>query len=262
MKVVCWNINGRSSNITDNAADFISENLQDNSEIIVFTEYTLSFGRLSKNLEELGYITFSNLTKTRENGVLIGVKSEDIEIKQVFNLCPSTDDMQPNFFGVQLKKDNESINIIGTRIRVDTKQYKTDAETNHDFKDRARQSVNLLHQLDLNKIEGKIIIVGDFNNGFYRENDKLSDYKNARRYFNYKMLKNMMNEKGFTAYTPKYGYSLENNLKYDHAFAKGLKVKQPRYDWTFTTPSSKKSTYEGKTVGYPDHAQLLLDIDF
>lgn len=253
MKILTWNINSRSNAISDDAASFIVKNLQGGGipDIVVLTEYVQS-EILKDKLEKSGYVICTDENLKTKNGILIAInKRSDIKVEKVFNLQEIVGGINPNFLGVRLISGGKYLNVVGTRIRIGGSNI-TD-----DFKDRARQVISLLKQLDMHHISDRTVIVGDFNNGWYQENDDVYAYTGRpREFFNYGLLTSVMKSKGFVVSTPKFGHSWGNGFKIDHAFVRNLSVNKATYKSEFY----KDPLYKHR-ISYPDHAQLLTEIE-
>lgn len=252
MKILTWNINSRSNAISEDAASFVVKNLRGNDipDIVVLTEYVQS-EILKNKLEKDGYVICTDENLKTKNGILIAInKQSGIKVEKIFNLQEIVDDINPNFLGVRLISGGKYLNVVGTRIRIGGSNI-TD-----DFKDRARQLITLLKQLDIHHISGRTVICGDWNHGWYDDNTNLYSYKGPREFFNYELLTSVMKSKDFIVSTPKVGYSWGNGFKIDHAFVRNLSVNQATYKSDFY----KDPLYKHR-VGYPDHAQLLTEIE-
>ncbi|MFH5811283.1 endonuclease/exonuclease/phosphatase family protein [Companilactobacillus sp. FL22-1] len=255
MRAVCWNINLRSNTISEDAASFVVRNIQGSGspDLVVLTEYVQS-DILNNKLEKNGYAVYTDEDLKTKNGILIAInKQSNIKVKEVFNLKENVNDINPNFLGVRLISNGKHLNVVGTRIRIGGSNL-TD-----DFKDRARQVTGLLNQLDIHNISGRTAIVGDFNNGWFDK--KMNEVKEKytgkpREYFNYGMLTSLMKCADFKVGTPKNGYSWGNGFNLDHIFFRDLSVKNSIYKWDF----EQDPLYKHR-VGYPDHAQLLTEIE-
>ncbi|HEM5234568.1 TPA: endonuclease/exonuclease/phosphatase family protein, partial [Streptococcus suis] len=151
-----------------------------------------------------------------------------------------------NFLRVTVNIFGKELNIIGTRIKTGGK------DIIEDFKERKIQLDNLISNLPAS--HENTIILGDFNNGFFKQNDDVHSYQGkAREFYSYPLLVKEMSQLGLTAYTP----SDVNSWKYcklDHIFA-NVPISNENYSWKFL----KNPDYQNK-VGYPDHAILTATI--
>jgi len=147
---------------------------------------------------------------------------------------------------VTVNISGKELNIIGTRIKTGGK------DIIKDFKERKIQLDNLISNLPTS--HENTIVLGDFNNGFFKQNDDIHSYQGkAREFYSYPLLKSAMNKAGLTVYTP----SDLNSWKYcklDHIFA-NIPISNENYSWEFLKNPDYKSQ-----VGYPDHAILSATI--
>ena len=252
LKLLEWNINGRSAQ-NKKIPDFaVTEMLSHNADIIVLTEFVR--GTMRKNLNKLNdvlgennYNVFCLPDKTVEkisaesklnNEVLIAVKDNENLIStapyhdmQIFKEVHADD--APNFLQVEVNFHGMPITVIGTRIRVD----KDNAES------RKTQHAKTIEHI--RKIENPVLLTGDFNCN-----------KNLLESF----------YESYAVHTPEEGFSHRsygsNLSKLDHIVVKGLEVTNPQYSWDYM---KRDKIYDGDNYNpappYPDHAILTANIE-
>ncbi|HES9516396.1 endonuclease/exonuclease/phosphatase [Streptococcus pneumoniae] len=242
-----WNINQRSG-LGKQVPDMVTDELiKLNSDIICLTEYvkTDSHSLFCSSLEVNGYTIFSDHRSLDfGNEILIAIKSNLISDSKIIIIDNNNDN--PNFLMVKANIAGKKLNIIGTRIKTGGK------DIIQDFKERKIQLDNLITHLPENN--EMTIVLGDFNNGFFKKDDDIQSYKGkAREYYSYPLLVSEMNKVGLTVYTP----NNVNSWKYcklDHIIG-NICISDENYLWDFL----KNPDYKNK-VSYPDHAVLTASI--
>ncbi|MDN2971654.1 endonuclease/exonuclease/phosphatase family protein [Streptococcus suis] len=247
LTVSTWNINQRSGLGRQVPDMVLTELRQLDADIICLTEYvkTETHNLFCARLQDIGYEIFED-DRSFEfgNEILIAIKSSIISDGKFITI--NNDDSNPNYLRVKVNISGKELNIIGTRIKTGGKDIV------EDFKERKIQLDNLISNLPAS--HENTIILGDFNNGFFKQNDDIHSYQGkAREFYSYPLLKSAMNNAGLTVYTP----SDLNSWKYcklDHIFA-NVPISNENYSWKFL----KNPDYQNK-VGYPDHAILTATI--
>ena len=247
LTVSTWNINQRSGLGRQIPEMVVTELRQLNADIICLTEYvkTETHNLFCARLQDIGYEIFEdNRSLEFGNEILVAIKSSLISDSKFTTI--DNDDSNPNFLRVTVNIFGKELNIIGTRIKTGGK------DIIEDFKERKIQLDNLISNLPAS--HENTIILGDFNNGFFKQNDDVHSYQGkAREFYSYPLLVKEMSQSGLTAYTP----SDVNSWKYcklDHIFA-NVPISNENYSWKFL----KNPDYQNK-VGYPDHAILTATI--
>lgn len=242
-----WNINLRSRKGKQIPEMITQELVQQNSDIICLTEYvkTDNHSQFCSSLQTNGYTIFEDVrTIDFGNEILIAIKSDLVNDYQVITI--DTDDNNPNFLHVRVTIEGQELNIIGVRIKVGGENIF------QDFKHRKSQLDKLISNLPAT--HENTIVLGDFNNGYFKQNDDTHSYQGkAREFYSYPLLKSEMNKAGLTVHTP----SEENSWKYcklDHIFA-NIPISNENYSWEFL----KNADYISQ-VGFPDHAILSATI--
>lgn len=280
LKVLEWNIRGAASFGWDNEYKIqswmVDEIIKtDSYDIIVLNEFVITTGwdYFQHQLKQNGYIWFMTYTSCA-NGILIALKNKtfnikcrkDIQVKGIKNVCS----IFPDFLAVTLNYYELPLTIVGTRINV-ALNYQNPYD---DFKQRKYQ-FNLLCDY-LSKLLGRIIVVGDFNNGnIFDESNKNAGYLNCpRQNYNYQMIwREIEDNMKLTLSTPdrggKYGskFSIvtkdkktkkEYYTKEDHMISKGFNISICDYLWDFVKSENgynvKAQDYKGDIKFVPDHA--------
>ncbi len=252
MKVIIWNLNGRSTVIAEGAVALISNSLKnENPGLIILTEYVPTPGLIDK-LSDVYDICVNK--EIENNGIIIGVRKGMFNIEQNdASEFLDESDSNPNFLCVPIKSDGKILfTIIGCRV-------KTGESDDKDFQNRKLQVINLLKKVE--KINSPIILGGDFNNGWFSEKDlfekNISELyaDKPRQYYNYLLLKSLMERHGFKVNTPQ-GRSWKN-FRLDHIFTTDtVNVGEISYNWNFqNTPNSQEQ------IGFPDHALLIANLN-
>lgn len=247
MKVSTWNINQRSGQGKQIPEMIVHELAKQNSEIICLTEYVRADNHslFCTKLQDMGYKIFEDVrTIDFGNQILIAIKNDLVNDCQVITI--DNDDNNPNFLHVRVTIKGQELNIIGVRIKVGGENIF------QDFKHRKSQLDKLISNLPA--IHENTIVLGDFNNGYFKQNDDIHSYQGkAREFYSYPLLKSKMNKAGLTVHTP----SEETSWKYcklDHIFA-NIPISNENYSWEFL----KNADYNSR-VGFPDHAILSASI--
>ncbi|HER9585290.1 TPA: endonuclease/exonuclease/phosphatase family protein [Streptococcus pyogenes] len=251
LTVLTWNLNQRSG-LGRKIPDMVVHELQQfKSDIICLTEYvkTKNHSLFCSKLQNIGYETFENISSPDfvdfGNELLIAIKSDVISDSKVISI--DNDDNNPNFLRVTVNIFGKELNIIGTRIKTGGEDITTD------FKERKIQLDNLISNLP--ESQKNTIVLGDFNNGFFKQSDDIHTYQGkAREFYSYPLLKLEMNKVGLTAYTPPQSNSWKY-CKLDHIFA-NIPISNENYSWEFL----KNPNYK-RQVGYPDHAILTATVE-
>lgn len=258
MKIACWNINQRSGSRNTEIPILVFEELQKrNLDVIVLTEYsdTQNHENFINKLIHAGYSVKKTRYEKNTNQILIAVKHtlvvSDIEVNYFDNI-----ETLPNLLHLKI---NNKWNIVGTRIKIGS--YANQEEANQEFQDRRMQLERMIDYIS--GLDGKIMLLGDLNNGKHNELDKDKTYRGlAREHFNYYLIKELLRDKGFKLHTPVESYSWKsspkNQCKLDHIVTKQIsdsEITNVKYDWDFTDRVDYK-----KEVGFPDHAILTATI--
>ena len=247
LKAVTWNINLRSKKGILIPDMVCNELIKLKAHFICLTEYvkTDNHSQFCSSLQTNGYTIFEDVrTIDFGNEILIAIKNDLVNDCQVITI--DNDDNNPNFLHVRVTIEGQELNIIGVRIKVGGENIF------QDFKHRKSQLDKLISNLPA--IHENTIVLGDFNNGYFKQNDDIHSYQGkAREFYSYPLLKSEMNKAGLTVHTP----SEETSWKYcklDHIFA-NIPISNENYSWEFL----KNADYQNK-VAFPDHAILSATI--
>lgn len=242
-----WNINQRSGQGKQIPEMIVQELAKQNSDIVCLTEYvkTDNHSQFCSSLRTNGYTIFEDVrTIDFGNEILIAIKSDLVNDCQVITI--DNDDNNPNFLHVRVTIEGQELNIIGVRIKVGGENIF------QDFKHRKSQLDKLISNLPAT--HENTIVLGDFNNGFFKQNDNTHSYQGkAREFYSYPLLQSEMNKAGLTVHTP----SEENSWKYcklDHIIG-NIPISNVCYSWRFL----ENPDYKNK-VGFPNHAILSATI--
>ncbi|RYD11408.1 endonuclease/exonuclease/phosphatase family protein [Staphylococcus equorum] len=256
INIGCWNINQRAGASKNLLPNLIFEELMKRKlDIIVLTEFYESdnYQELILNLINEHYIVRTSKNDINSNQILIAVKNELISSELHVHHFDN-DNSLPNLLHLEIN----DMHIIGTRIKVG-RYSKNQNKVNQDFIDRRNQLMKLIDFTS--NLEGRTLILGDFNNGKHSEYDVDKTYKGvAREYFNYYLMKEDFESNNFLVHTPTESYSWKGNsnnqCKLDHIITKNiLEISNLKYDWKFINNLDYK-----EKVGYPDHAILTATI--
>lgn len=252
LKIIEWNVNMRSKKGLIIPSLIVAEIEKLNADVVCLTEYVRGINHTDfiTSLKYCGYETFLRpmTEQTGGNEILLALKSEIVNDPEVF-ILPSGKD-SPDFLHVSTLIGSHRFHIVGVRVRIGGEE-----ELDKDFQSRRVQIQTLVENLQ-NIEDEKMIIVGDFNNGFYSKGDDRNSYPNKpRQYYNYPLLSDDMRKAGFDAHTPTEGFSWGKCFRLDHLFAKQCAIKSVKYSWNFKHNSQFKNG-----VGYPDHAMLIAEL--
>ena len=247
LKAVTWNINLRSKKGMLIPDMVCKELIRLEAHIICLTEYvkTDNHSQFCSNLQTNGYTIFEDVrTIGFGNEIIIAIKNDLVNDCQVITI--DNDDNNPNFLHVRVTIEGQELNIIGVRIKVGGENIF------QDFKHRKSQLDKLISNLPAT--HENTIVLGDFNNGYFKQNDDIHSYQGkAREFYSYPLLKSEMNKAGLTVHTP----SEETSWKYcklDHIIG-DIPISNVCYSWRFL----ENPDYQNK-VSFPDHAILAATI--
>lgn len=251
MKVLFWNINGRSKRtITEGANQFIFKNLvKHNSDIVVLAEYVPeAYIELEERFSNEGYVCYhSNSNAGIGNQILVAYRKELFYFEYSFEL----NEFSPDYFSLNLVDHQLKRFVVGgTRIKIGGNNLF------EDFKDRRHQFDFLTDKLK--DIKYPFAVLGDFNNGYFDFNKDDIEQNFAgkpREFYSYPYIKKHVEKNGITLLTPEEGFSWKNNFKLDHCLFKNATILSANYDFSFIKDSLYKNI-----IGYPDHAQLLVNL--
>lgn len=290
MNILEWNINQRSSFGGGTIPSLVINEIEKaNADVVCLTEYVRGEEHTTfcEKISELGYSAF--LAPTLNNNILKNeiflavktnlVKNPEIKTIEVKKIVPGLKEKcTPDFLHLQLDFEGEPLHIIGARIKIEgliTGPSKIKlARSIEEAKERLYQVKRIIDYIKEEVTEGRIIVLGDFNNFHYLENQTISSWEEdeeyLQNYYSYPLLVQTFSDIGLSAYTPKgennevYSWvntklSEENPKRYirnDHLFTNAT-ASNVHYDWDFLQNTSYRSQ-----VGFPDHAKLTATVTF
>lgn len=249
MKIIEWNINGRS-NTNYEVPKFVSQTIIKDVDIVILTEFSSVDDGLIESLKESNYTIFYNKIRKEKNKILIGVKNEiishsnSIKVNETMN-NPHGDE-EPNFLEIEVEINNKKITIVGSRIRDGKELFK-------------KEQFNTLKN-HLENIKGATVCAGDFN-----------------VWSSYIMRTWRLKPDNYQFYTPWYsggfknpdtwshvGKSLYKSL-IDHFITRDIELYNVGYIWDFVNVengygSLQPEDYKSDLKGYPDHAILQANL--
>lgn len=288
LKIKEWNWRGAAATGWDNGYRImpwmVNMIIEEKPDVISINEFVVADGwdYLRNKLIENGYCWFMTYT-TYENGILIALKKDTFNIKSRNDISVTKQVMDkysadtPDLLAITVKYKKHPLTIIGTRIKVLINSNNYD----EDFEFRKRQFDILIDYIST--AEGRLVVVGDFNNGaIFNEFDKNYIYKNcARQYYNYQMIwREVEDVLKLSLFTPdrggKYGdkysivtYDSKSKKTYytkeDHLISRGFDINKCDYIWSFVKPENgydniRKHEYKGNIKFLPDHAILYSEL--
>lgn len=252
-KILEWNINGRSRTTRSDfvVSKFVFDHiLKVNPDAFILTEFVkLSNETLIKLLSRSYSLVFNGAECN--NGVLIGFKKNFEMIRNLnsFIVKNENNKIVPNLSLIELKDKLNNLNFVfgGVRIRIGG-----DDNLYQDFKARREQLKFLIDNLKAIDCS-KFLVLGDFNNGWYKASDNENSFiGRPREFYSYPYITDAMEKIGFKVTTPEEGGSW-SAFRLDHALSKNIDVANSRYKFEYPVPVHSISFY-------PDHAQLILNI--
>lgn len=282
LKIIEWNIHGAASMGWNNKYEIkkfvVDRIISEKAQIVILNEFVISIGwdYFQSELTKNEYIWFIAHTSS-QNGILIAINTniEGLSIEKIKkyegnNITSIVNDHikeQPNFLQVKLEINNQSVYIIGIRIRDD-----------ESYKNKMKQFEEILKQLKTIGKDEVVMISGDFNHGAIKyESDENYNYEdNSRKDYNYQMMRKLFKDLNLDSHTPDYGsygrkfswvMKFQNiKVKEDHIITKKVKVTSIDYLWDFITSENgygnlKPEDYKSNLIGLPDHAILTATIE-
>ena len=287
MKIIEWNLHFAGDKSIEKLPQFVFEYLaSQKADIIVLTE-TVKGKAIENLLEKLGtdvYRLFFSKSRDGDyaNGVCIFAKTK-MKPKFISDGLDITDD--PDMVHIEVQENYKKYNIIGNRIRVDTKFYQEPL----DYIFRNKQSDNLLsYALQFQNV----IVIGDQNTGTIHCRDDLNshyrDYQSlykgkSREYYNAHLLKEKAEEKGFTLKEPQ-GMNASVGIIFEGGNSRFIDNWKTKIDLVYCSDNieftaeykddflnNNQTEYyalsrisgNGKRIcghGCPDHAVLMVDL--
>jgi exodeoxyribonuclease-3 len=278
MTVSTWNINQRSGKGKQIPEMIVHELAKQNSDIVCLTEYVKgkNHSEFCEQLKSLGYSLFMypEHIKKFQNEVLIAIKTKFVTLPRITTF-PEEEEF-PDFLHLQIDFEGAPLHIIGARIKIanidDTLPYKRKLPLLvKDAKERLLQIEYITEYV--RKLNGNILLMGDFNNFHYFEHQKIDSWEHDKEflqnYYSYPLLVAKMTEVNLATYSPTGNYdevyswikpgtradNIKRYIRNDHLFSNLTEISDIKYSWEFT----KNPKYQNK-VGFPDHAILSATI--
>lgn len=294
LKLIEWNLNFGSDKNAKTAC-FVKQNLNE-ADILVFTEvvYTETNYNFWTLLEKSYKLYVSKPARNiNYNQIVIAINKNLMDMKcESIPLEPKikTPNDFPNMLHLCITYNGQKYNLIGARIKIGGKSLDVD------YKLRNTQFKNLVKYMES---LDKVILVGDFNNGWIKADSNLSyeeakehyEYiekddkkiKNPLRFFNFHLMKKelgnsyLLSEIGKRGSQGSWGLGIYNGIikygkiKNDQVITKGITVVTKQYSWAFIKANENEyirmieaNMYKkGNKIkhGYPDHAQLIIEFE-
>lgn len=279
VRLKIWNIHGAASmgwnNDYEIKKNFVNEILEKEPHIIILLEFVVAKGwdYFQQKLKDKKYIWFMSYTSYK-NGIVIAIRRDidglnleqliDYRTNCIINDIATPIKEKPDFLQVTLKINENTLAIIGTRIRVCIDKNATEEQKNQFKKDQFRALDEYLSNIEIDNV----ICAGDFNAywgmGWKNEsNHTLPITKNT-----YELRTPKWNIKNRL-----FSYVLKNNklVSFDHIIFRSKKntieieESNVNYDWKFVNEGNgyenlKPDDYKSCLNGCPDHAILTATI--
>ena len=182
----------------------------------------------------------------------------------------------PDFLHLQIDFEGAPLHIIGARIKIAT--IDNTLPYNRKLPLLVKDAKERLLQIEyiteyVRKLNGNILLMGDFNNFHYFEHQKIDSWEHDKEflqnYYSYPLLVAKMSEVNLATYSPTGNYNevyswinpiiradnIKRYIRNDHLFSNLTEISDIKYSWEFT----KNPKYQNK-VGFPDHAILSATI--
>ena len=278
LKILNWNVNQRSG-LGEQIPDVVVNELKHlDADIVCLTEYVKgkSHFEFCEQLKSLGYSLFMypEYIKKFQNEILIAIKTKFVTLPRITTF--PKEEMFPDFLHLQIDLEGSPLHIIGARIKIATINNKLPYNRKlpllvKDAKERLLQIEYITEYV--RKLNGNILIMGDFNNYHYFEHQKTDSWEHDKEflqnYYSYPLVVEKMNEVNLATYSPTGNYdevyswinpkiradNIKRYIRNDHLFSNLAEISDIKYSWEFT----KNPKYQNK-VGFPDHAILSASI--
>lgn len=277
LRILNWNVNQRSG-LGEEVPDVVLNELKHlDADIVCLTEYVKgkNHSEFCEQLKSLGYSLFMypEHIKKFQNEILIAIKTKFVTLPRITTF---PEEEFPDFLHLQIDFEGAPLHIIGARIKIatinNTLPYKRKLPLLvKDAKERLLQIEYITEYV--RKLNGNILIMGDFNNFHYFEYQKTDSWEHDKEflqnYYSYPLIVEKMNEVNLATYSPTGNYdevyswispkiradNIKRYIRNDHLFSNLAEISDIKYIWEFT----KNPNYQNK-VGFPDHAILSATI--
>lgn len=277
LKILNWNVNQRSG-LGEQIPDVVVNELKHlDADIVCLTEYVKGKNHFEfcEQLKSLGYSLFMypEYIKKFQNEILIGIKTKFVTLPRITTF---PEEEFPDFLHLQIDFEGAPLHIIGARIKIATIDNTLPYNIKlpllvKDAKERLLQIEYITEYV--RKLNGNILLMGDFNNFHYFEHQKIDSWEHDKEflqnYYSYPLLVAKMAEVNLATYSPTGNYNevyswispiiradnIKRYIRNDHLFSNLTEISDIKYSWEFT----KNPKYQNK-VGFPDHAILSATI--
>ena len=276
LKILNWNVNQRSG-LGEQIPDVVINELKHlDADVVCLTEYKNHF-EFCEQLKSLGYSLFMypEYIEKFQNEILIAIKTKFVTLPQLTTF--PKEDMFPDFLHLQIDFEGAPLHIIGTRIKIAT--VNNTLPYNRKLPLLVKDAKERLLQIEyiteyVRKLNGNILLMGDFNNFHYFEHQKIDSWEHDKEflqnYYSYPLVVEKMNEVNLATYSPTGNYdevyswinpkiradNIKRYIRNDHLFSNLAEISDIKYSWEFT----KNPKYQSK-VGVPDHAILTAAVN-
>ncbi|MGT2943316.1 endonuclease/exonuclease/phosphatase family protein [Streptococcus constellatus subsp. viborgensis] len=277
LKILNWNVNQRSG-LGEQIPDVVVNELKHlDADIVCLTEYVKGKNHFEfcEQLKSLGYSLFMypEYIKKFQNEILIAIKTKFVTLPRITTF---PEEEFPDFLHLQIDFEGAPLHIIGARIKIAT--IDNTLPYNRKLPLLVKDAKERLLQIEyiteyVRKLNGNILLMGDFNNFHYFEHQKIDSWEHDKEflqnYYSYPLLVAKMSEVNLATYSPTGNYNevyswinpiiradnIKRYIRNDHLFSNLTEISDIKYSWEFT----KNPKYQNK-VGFPDHAILSATI--
>ena len=240
------------------------------------TEYKNHF-EFCEQLKSLGYSLFMypEYIEKFQNEILIAIKTKFVTLPKLTTF--PKEDMFPDFLHLQIDFEGTPLHIIGARIKIAT--INNTLPYNRKLPLLVKDAKERLLQIEyiteyVRKLNGNILLMGDFNNFHYFEHQKIDSWEHDKEflqnYYSYPLIVEKMRAVNLATYSPTGNYdevyswvnpkiradNIKRYIRNDHLFSNLAEISDIKYSWEFT----KNPKYQSK-VGVPDHAILTAAVN-
>ena len=276
LKILNWNVNQRSG-LGEQIPDVVINELKHlDADVVCLTEYKNHF-EFCEQLKSLGYSLFMypEYIEKFQNEILIAIKTKFVTLPKLTTF--PKEDMFPDFLHLQIDFEGTPLHIIGARIKIAT--INNTLPYNRKLPLLVKDAKERLLQIEyiteyVRKLNGNILLMGDFNNFHYFEHQKIDSWEHDKEflqnYYSYPLIVEKMRAVNLATYSPTGNYdevyswvnpkiradNIKRYIRNDHLFSNLAEISDIKYSWEFT----KNPKYQSK-VGVPDHAILTATVN-
>lgn len=186
LKILNWNVNQRSG-LGKQIPDVVVNELKHlDADVVCLTEYKNHF-EFCEQLKSLGYSLFMypEYIERFQNEVLIAIKTKFVTLPKLTTF--PKEDMFPDFLHLQIDFEGAPLHIIGARIKIAT--IDNSLSYNRKLPLLVKDAKERLLQIEyiteyVRKLNGKILLMGDFNNFHYFEHQKTDSWEHDKEFYN------------------------------------------------------------------------------